>query len=431
MAKLSIPYLVEKQDVRGVRRYWQPNKALREAGWVTERLHGDDAAQLGRARELARQVEAWRMGEGQPNGAPLVARAIRRGRQLVPGSVDALIEAYKASRFYRTLAKRTCEEYDDYLDMISRWAGDKPARAISPAMGQDLYNLRFDATPARANALMRVARLLWGRGVLLGVVPSNPFARPALIGLAPSGRPWPRSAIGPFVAAADAIGLHAVGDAVMANEWIGQREDDVLNLSRKIRESFGLAFRQGKTGAGIMLQISGIAPLTERLLRADERQRKAGIAATTLIVNEQTGLPYNEHTFRHDFAKVRAAMSGDFDDAATADAIQAIGGPWHSFETDWLVAGRANHDADALTIYTAELIFKDLRHTAVLRLSEAGVPINLICSISGHTPESVHRIIKTYLVNSRRQAAQAISMRLAYEAAQTTDAQRAGENEQA
>ena len=71
--------------------------------------------------------------------------------------------------------------------------------------------------------------------------------------------------------------------------------------------------------------------------------------------------------------------------------------------------------ADAFTLRTDELVFKDLRHTAVLALSEAGVSDVLISAVTGHTLGSVKQILETYLVRTKAMAVEAFKRRLAHE----------------
>src|SRR3546814_3846731 len=77
-----------------------------------------------------------------------------------PGTVDALIEKYKASRFYTEKRPKTKRGYDQNLTIISKWAGDLPVRSITPERVQKLYDAHRERTPAKANAIIRVVRLL-------------------------------------------------------------------------------------------------------------------------------------------------------------------------------------------------------------------------------------------------------------------------------
>lgn len=316
-----------------------------------------------------------------------------------PGTVDELIQAYKASRFYRALRPATRRNYDWALEILSKWAGDEQARAITPVMAQELYEPMQAVTPAKANAVMRVARLLWSAGRRIGKVSTNPFEQPGLIGLPRSGKLWPREAVALIVQCADELGLPSIGTAVMLNEWLGQREADVLRLPRAIYRNGAIKLRQSKTGAGVELPIDMVQPLAARLEAEYARQRSKNIIATTAIVSELTGKPWNEHTFRHKLNDVRE--------------LAARISP--TFECDYIVAGRDPHAPDAYTVRMDELQFMHLRHTAVVRLAEAGCEIPLIAAITGHKLKTIEWILEHYLIRTGEMARQAFAKRLAHE----------------
>jgi hypothetical protein len=100
-----------------------------------------------------------------------------------------------------------------------------------------------------------------------------------------------------------------------------------------------------------------------------------GTRPETIVVDEATGLAYNQDTYRHVFADVRElAIKGSNEHAlppcpSLADA----------------------HDAD-------------LRDTAVTWLARAGCTLVEICAISGHSPQSAQLIIEHYLGSLRELA---------------------------
>src|SRR3546814_2625992 len=159
-----------------------------------------------------------------------------------PGTVDALIEKYKASRFYTEKRPKTKRGYDQNLTIISKCAGDLPVRSITPERVQKLYDAHRERTPAKANAIIRVVRLLFQCGIRFNMVDKNPASEPGLVGTPPTGKLWPVAAIEAFVRAADRMGWPSVGDAVMLNEWLGQREGDLLALPRSV-------YRNGRSEA--------------------------------------------------------------------------------------------------------------------------------------------------------------------------------------
>jgi integrase len=405
MASIKVPYLVVKPGrAGGLRYFWQPAAALRSLGWRPQRIPDNwqafagaelEAQAIARAKALNGELEAWRKGEA-PATAPA---AVARKGQPVPGSLAAVIGSYKLSRFFTTKAEGTRRVYLQSLGILERWGGALPARAITPKAVQEFYELAYAKAPGVANNAVRVLRIVMEHARRENLVAINPAVKPGLIGLAPSGRIWPLPAIELFVRKADELGKFSVGTAIMLNEWLGQREGDVLQFRRSLLRNGELVLRQNKTGAGVKLPLGMVERLRIRLEEEMKRQAAREVTATTLIVNEATGKPYTLASFGRDFAAVREAAAAEV----------------KAFAVDYLVAGA---DAEAeLEIKTAELVFRHLRHTAVVRLAEAGCEVPLISAITGHTIQSVQQILERYLVRTGEMARQAFAKRLAKEKA--------------
>jgi integrase len=400
----KVRHLVVRMVGGRERFYWQPAKALRLQGWRAQALPDDRAQALAKAEALNLEVDAWRRGEVAPN-AP--AAAVRRGRRAAPGSVEALIQDYKASRFWLKLADRTRKEYGWCLDVIATWAGDMPARAITAPAVQAFYAgqlrrvegagkaRRVIETPARAAAVVRVLRLLLTVGERLGYLApgANPAAKPGLI-VKRQRDPvlWSREAVAHMAAVADLLGWRSIGTAILLNEWLGQREADVLALPPYREEGGAIVLRQGKTGRRVVLPVHLVPHLVARL-KGEAARPDAVRGLSALLVHDRMGLPWNEHTFRHTFA-----------------AIRDIAASGREFDPKTALPGVAPMPA------CAELRFAELRHTAVTRLHEAGVDEQGIATISGHTPGSVRAILdRHYLIRTERGAEAAFKRRLAAE----------------
>ncbi|WP_211870047.1 site-specific integrase [Neoroseomonas terrae] len=403
MAKLKIRHLVAKALKGGNKLYyWQPPAALRAEGWKAERLPDDRLAAIARAEVLNADLDAWRKGEVALL-APSTAKA--RTKKAAPGTVAALRIDYEASRWWTKLAPKTRKQYEWALDAIEDWAGDQPARGITPPAVQAFYEMMLRRvetqgrkrvvieTPAKAAAAVRVLRLFLAAGSRLGYLPpdSNPAAQPG-ISLRRAREPvlWKPEHVRQMAAVADRLSWRSVGTAILLNEWIGQREADVLKLPPWKVSAEALLIQQGKTRRWVSLPIHLVPQLVERV--KGETERPGAVQSLThLLVHEGTGQEWNEHTFRHVFAEVRAAAVAGMPAEGEAPAIE----PMPS---------------------CADLRFMELRHTAVTRLHEAGVDDLGIAGITGHTPGSVKAILaRHYIIRTAKAAEGAFRKRLAAE----------------
>lgn len=358
--------------------YWQPSSELRALGWEPLRLGKDRAAAVKAALDRNEDVDRWRRAGGAAVIATPAAPSARAG------SCNALFDLWQQSREYPT-NPRTKRDYDAKVIHLRKWIGPLPVRAVTPRICKQHYLALAERTPAFAAGLMRVARAGFGKirflvdpgHPLYVAVKDNPFAELDLKNTAGEGRLWTREERDRFVAAAFANEAHypSIGLAVAINWWLGQREGDILDLPPGALEGASLVIRQNKTARRVDLPVGLIGELQPLLARALELQRARKLESLThLLVNEDSGQPWDEHAFRKAFRKIREA-------AELPDELQ----------------------------------FMHLRHTAIVELEDAGATIPEIASISGHTLQSITSILERYGRRTRRQAENAITKRLARE----------------
>lgn len=368
MAKLTIRYFTIRPGKNGqARHFWQPNKALRAAGWKLTRLSDNVADALKEAQDINARVDEWRAGR------------VKNPSTLRAGSVAAMIEGYKRHRDYTALRPKTRHEYATYLNIIEQWAGDMPARAITKKMVQDLYETLADKRPAKAAHLIRTLRVLFSWGQRQSIVSENPGEKPKLRYKAPKGLIWTPEDVRAFVAAADALGYDGIGTAVSINEWLGQRLGDIRTVPMNQVAKGQIRFVQSKTGAEVDIPVDITETLHARILAQIARNKSRPVTSAALI-QRPDGLPYTADLFNKTFAKIRDHAARAIEEGPERDRFAA-------------------------------LVFRTLRHTAVTRLAEAGCTTEEIAAITGHRIATTEDIIDRYLVRTKKLARNAMQKR--------------------
>lgn len=367
MATLRVRYLVAKKNRAGkTRYYWQPNNALKAHGWKIQRLSDMRHEALAHAEDINARVDAWRAG------------IVREPDTRQPGTIAALIHAYKNARHFKKLSPKTQKDYKNYLDLIEDWAGLELCLGIRPQAVQRLYEAHCDRTPAKAAYMIRVLRTLFSYAEREGVIPkgTNPATRPGLDYKAKKGRLWSPEDVKLFVKYADAAGHFSVGTAVMLDEWMGQRMGDVLAMTMNAYKDGEISITQGKTGSEVWLAVDMVPDLKARLDQQIGRNRKKKTAGIH-IIQRADGQPYTSDGFNTMFTRIRDNMIVKEHDATLKD-----------------------------------LKFMNLRHTAVTRLAESGCTLPEIAAITGHTFKSCQEIIDRYNVRTKKMARGAFVKRL-------------------
>jgi integrase len=411
MAVMRVRYLVVRAGAAGAppKYFWQPSPQLRDRGWRQVRVPavwrdlGDTdlllAGAIAEANRRNAELDRWREHATAP-AAPKPPALRTLGGLIRLYEESGFPPAKRGPRQPKALAPKTIRDYRQCLGELRRWGADAPIGSITAHRLKKLHE-GLAAKPARAAAVMRVARLLleFGRGE--DWLQINPADRLGVGASAPMGILWPREAVAAFVEAADRLGRRSIGDAIVLDEWLGQRQADVLRWPIHVLDAGGLVVRQRKGGAGVRLPVALVPALVVRveaaLARHKRREDNGAPAPTRLIVSEATGLPYREDNFRHVFGLVRAAVS----------AAHPSG-----FAIDYLRPGRPDDDPAASVIHARELWFMHLRHTAVVRLAEAGAETAQIAAITGHSLASVNQILDRYLVRTGELARAAFQKRL-------------------
>lgn len=440
--KIKVPYLISKPGANGATRYfWQPSTELRRLGWRPARLvhpDGRPAATLDEAVELAKlrnaELDAWRNGgaAAASSSAPPPPEEVR------PDTVAHVIRLYKESARFTTKAEKTRYEYALNLRIIEAWAGDAPIRAITPELVQKYYEgLLATGKHAKANAVLRVLRILLSFARSSGKVTYNAAEKPGMISTKPRLRIWSDEEIDLFLKKADARGWYNVADAVVYGCYIGQRQGDLLSVTALAIQPDAMGWRihvrQSKRNARVAIPLHPRA--AARWDGARKRRADRGVRVATVLWNDTTGAAWSADTFRHVFAELRDEVARenhrvrlvrDDKGVTLSDLAHRVGPkvPLKAIESGEVVPTIEHLEriAKALECELGSLLhpihdvwFMDTRDTAVTRYAEAGCTVPEICSLTGHDEASCYQILKHYLALNGEMASSAVAKLVAHE----------------
>lgn len=372
MARITtdVPYL--KLYRRGAYQpRWEPGPKLRNAGAKGQPLKDDTGAWLPldaaivKAQELnARAAEYLAAGQRLKLGPP----------KRHPRSAEALWDLYCKSPRFAGLAPKTQREYAKHAAIFLEEFGRHPVAAIGKShlhtWWEELYKTRGHAM---ANATLAVARLMLSYAELKEWRQTNPARKLGLETVPPRVVVWLAKECAAFVAKADALKLAPVGDAFVLALHTGQRLSDVLELAEDRLVDGKARFIQGKTNARVIVPLT--AALQARVAAIHARRAAQGgivqMALAKRLVLCHDAFEYTPKHFNTHFRLVREAVAKEFPDAADRK-------------------------------------FLDLRDTAITRLALAGATIAEIRSVTGHTLQSVHQVLKHYMALDEAMADRAI-----------------------
>lgn len=273
-----------------VRVWWEPSTEARAKGMKPVEL---DAARLTwsvrRANELNREA-----AKGPPK--PTVGRTINH-----------LADDYEAGLDFRQKTVTTQGSYRRFFRQIrAKWGHRLAADFDKPTM-VTWYEALHDAKgPYMAMHLIRHLSILFSHAEKRGwrESGSNPCAR---IGIeTPKGRrralDW--AEYDALVAAADRVGLPAMGDAISLSMLQGQRQTDIRTARRehfhRVQDLWVWNFERSKRGNAAFAVLHGetVARLAPRLARDEPG---------ALLLDDRTGQPWSETLICQRFAEVRKA----------------------------------------------------------------------------------------------------------------------------
>lgn len=377
MGKIKIRYFVCKhgRGGRGTYFYWQPSADLQREGWRTRRLSDQLERAIAEAQQFNRQVDEW-----------------RQDRDVLPNQPDTLpwlTKLYRLDDRFTSLSAATKRSYDQSLIAIEAWserAGDPPLSSIKRKHVKLFYRAMLEKTPAKANAVIRVLRLLLAFAIDEGYLDENPASKPRMKGRPPRQQRWTEESIQAFCATAQVADRASLQLAVLLGACLGQRQGDILRMTWQQYDGQQVTLRQGKTG--VLIAVPAMAELklfldealqkrrkqllgefdetVSRNLKVDRVDTRMAVKASPILIAETTSKPYKVDHFRHEFRRI-----------ANAAGLN-------------------------------DLQFLDLRRSAVVRLAEAGCTVPQIAAITGHQLDRTLRILETYLPRNTEMARAAI-----------------------
>ncbi len=311
MTKLQLAYVHRFKDRHGhVRHYF------RRPGFPRVSLPG-----LPGSAEFMTAYAAALAGKRVPIG----------GDRAKAGSVNALAVAYYGSSDFAQLAKVTQATYRNVIERFRAEHGDKPMGGLERKHVQKLMDLKAE-TPAAANALLKILRILVRFGIDRGMLATDPTLGVRRVRYTSDGfRQWSEADIEKFEAHWPSGSRERLAMALLL--YTGQRPGDVSRMGRQHIQGGVLTLTQRKTGTRLAIPIHAA-------LQAEIDQVLAGQLALLLT---QEGKPFSDAGFSQ----------------------------WFSERARWAKLGQG---------CTAH----GLRKAAARRLAEANCTAHQIASITGH-----------------------------------------------
>jgi integrase len=287
-----------------------------------------------------------------PYGTPAFFEELNRARGAVKvrgsssGTLGGLIEAYRASPEFVSLAPRTRSDYQKIFDYLKKIEA-MPLSQIDEAAVMMFRDRAFRQKKRRfANYIAQVFRLLFSWGKPRGLAPRL-MSEITLIrkprGSPKANRAWtPQECVTVLEAATGGL---KVGIAL--GMYGALREGDVIRFPWSGYDGTAIQWTQGKTGDDVWLP-------AHRELRAILDEATKARSAVTIVTN-QHGMPYTGDGFRVMFFRLIRKLERDGEV-----------GP--------------------------KLTFHGLRHTAGKMLDEAGCDTRTIAAVLGHRSEVMARL---------------------------------------
>lgn len=368
MARVKVRYLESRKLKDGTVGYVWNNRHAAKCGLVREWLGTDLAAAITRAENLNTLWDEIRTKSDAKPGPR-------------PGTVQWMIDAIERGIDHQEKPKKLQKE----ISLAFRYLEKSPLapRAMGDITGSDIKLFHKKVMDARgvayAQRIMKWLRFLFNEAVREKKIVSSPMEGMRVRRPAARQVVWFEEEVATVIAQAERDGRPSLGLAFRLAYDLGQRQGDVLAMTRGQYANGEMLIRQGKTGA--VVRVPAMPELVQALAAADAHLPSllAGTDGTSVnaihpaaraslrwVLSETTRQPYKQFNFIH----------------LAADLIEAAG-----------FKGKT---------------FQDLRRSAVYRLALAGCTIPMISSITGHSYSRCEQILEVYLPRTTEMARLAV-----------------------
>ena len=234
------------------------------------------------------------------------------------GSVRAVVNDFKASAEFSALVPKTRRDYDRMLALLDP-IGSDPLVDVKRKHILLIWD-HLKEKPRTAKLFAQVVSRLFTWAIDRGLVDINPAEKIKRLGRVEHRRAWTDAECAAFEAACPPGPLFA---AYMLGLFTGQREGDVLRMTRAAYDGATIAVRQSKTDTSLRIP-------AHRDLKAYLDNLPVG---SVFLVAGAGGRPVLVDTFRHQFkeASRRGWLAGDQIPRAPCDRSQTShGGGLHA-----------------------------------------------------------------------------------------------------
>jgi len=271
-----------------------------------------------------------------------VARAERNKIEpdILPGTLGAIISAYRASPEFRSLRERTQRDYQNVLNFLVPLA-QLPLTEIGPRQIYEIRDAAFERKKRRfANYVLQVLSRIFNWGKSRGFHGGNPAE-----GVERVRRPRDSKTVNRRWTDAEfeTVLTNAKGSlrlGIALGGYLGFRLGDVLSLQWSAYQDGAFEIRQRKTGESLWVPVHN----NLKLLLANEIEHRN----STLLVATGNGRPYKIQGFQSMFFRLIRSLTKQ-------------------------------------QLIQPGLSFHGLRHTVGTKLAEAGCDARTIAAMLGHS----------------------------------------------